>query len=138
MNFCLCHGFSWNLAVAPYHLQEKCKILYMESEATGLASAETWSFGGHLMELRGLMLLMRKLLASSVHMLSGSLFIPDLLSILLFLSLASTDHWRFLLCPMLDFRKVCCSTVLNWRTKELTPAPFWTSLAFYILVSPGS
>lgn len=59
----------------------------MESEATGLASAETWSFGGLLMELRGLMLLMRKLLGltllmrklfASVHTLSGSLFIPDL------------------------------------------------------------
>lgn len=50
----------------------------MESEATGLARAETWSFGGCLMELCGLMLLMRKLLASPVHMLSGSLFIPDL------------------------------------------------------------
>lgn len=113
---------------------KKCKILYMESKATGLASAETWSFGGCLMELRGLMLLMRKLLASSVHTLSGSLFIPDLLSILLFLSLASTGPLAFSPLPHVGLQK----GVLNWRTKELTPAPFWTSLAFYILVSPGS
>lgn len=51
----------------------------MESEVIpGLARAGAWSFGGHLMELRGLMLLMRKLLASPVHTLGGSLFIPDL------------------------------------------------------------
>lgn len=51
----------------------------MESEAIpGLARAETWSFGGRLMELCGLLLLMRQLLVSPVHTLSGSLFIPDL------------------------------------------------------------
>lgn len=77
----------------------------MESEATGLARAETWSFGGRLMELRGLMLLMRKLLASSVHTLSGSLFIPDLLSILLFLSLASTRPLAFSPLPHVELQK---------------------------------
>lgn len=51
----------------------------MESEAIpGLARAETWSFDGRLMELCGLLLLMRQLLVSPVHTLSGSLFIPDL------------------------------------------------------------
>lgn len=48
-----------------------------------------------LTELRGLVFLTRKLLASPVHTLSGSLSILGLLSVLLFWSLASIGPLAF-------------------------------------------